>query len=182
MGQQATPTDSAPTLEEFPETEFPFDVVDAPYDWAEWLPLLTVILLTLVLLPWVVRRLRRNGQQPEEELASAAVEAPDPRADMELRLQGLQQLSVTDEMECRLFFEQAAAALRRYLIEAWQFPADRQTSEESLLAWQQTELDDEALRLLLQLCDGSKFALRQADAEDVRQWLQKCRRFVEVGR
>ncbi len=178
-GIQAAP--QSDSLEDFGGTSFPFDVVEAPWSLAEWLPLLTMIVLTAVLLPAVVRFLRRDNRVEKEAVVEPGEEF-DPRAEMNLRLQALQQLPSSDADLCCQFFEQAAEALRCYLIEQWQFPADRQTSEESLLAWKQTELEEESLRTLLNLCDGTKFAKRRANAEDVEQWLQQCRRFVEVGR
>jgi hypothetical protein len=167
-------------LEDFSGTSFPFDVEDAPWSLAEWLPLLTVIVLTAVFLPPVVRFLRRSNGGEVATVAEACVE-PNARADMELRLLALQQLPSESAVQCSQFLEQAAEALRRYLIEQWDFPADRQTSEESLQAWQQTELDEASLCLLLELCDGTKFAQRQANKADVEAWLGRCRNFVEVG-
>ena len=167
-------------LEDFAVSEFPFGIEEPPIDWMAWLPWLGGIVLILLLLPRVVRGLQRGAQsQPEAEVEVAP--QPNPRQRMQTRLLALQQLPLHDAEHCSQFFEQAAAALRLYLIEQWRFPADRQTSEEPLLSWRQTDLDEQDLRLLLQLCDGSKFAQRQAVAADVESWLTQCRKFVEVG-
>ncbi len=168
----------AQALEDFAETEFPLDVSDAPWSPIEWLPFAVVVVLTFVVLPWAVKRLRRSGEEVEPLIE---VVMPTPREQMALRLAALNQLPLDNPEQRQWVFEEGADALRNYLVEQWQFPAHQQTSQESLQAWRQSQLSDDALQLLFELCDRSKFAAHNNSQADVKLWLQRCEEFMEVG-
>lgn len=164
------PGDSAALQPIKPIVEEPLRLEDVwPYLAAV---LALALLVVLLLIPW--RRRRERAKTPEP------VFVHKPAHELALNaLNQLEALALWQDGQVKHYYSELTLILRRYLEQRFHIRTRERTTAEILKQLDETRVEKDELRSLLNLADLVKFAKAEPLDEQHRQSMQRVRRFVE---
>lgn len=156
------------------------DIMDNPFSWGEWMPVILFTILALALLAlaaWMAYRLRRNKAVITLPFAKKLL--PHQKALNEIEKIKEEQLSRSEDQ--KTYYTRLTDTLRQYLEDRFNMKAKEMTSGEIVeqLRKEEDQSKIDELRELFATADLVKFAKYSVQTNENEMYLSNVVRFIE---